>query len=124
MKTHVNVQGGIVESYKDPELAFNQYRGPTGFEMGARNNLRGPGFVDLDLGLGKTFPLYRDLVNLKFRVDAFNVMNHPNFQTPNFENNMLLVNAPNQFGAVPGTVTPTGSDLSARVLQGSLRVEF
>lgn len=124
MKTHVNVQNGIVESYKNPEQAFNQYRGPVGFEMGARNNLRGPGFVDLDLGLGKTFPLYRELVNLKFRVDAFNVMNHPNFQTPNFENNMLLVNAPNQFGAIPGTVTPTGSDLSARVLQGSLRVEF
>ncbi len=124
MKTHVNVQGGIVESYKDPQLAFNQYRGPVGFEMGARNNLRGPGFVDLDLGLGKTFPVYRELVNLKFRVDAFNVMNHPNFSTPVFTNNMLLTNAPNQFGAIPSTVTPTGSDLSARVLQGSLRLEF
>ena len=59
MKTHVNVQGGIVESFKDPQLAFNQYRGPVGFEMGARNNLRGPGFLDLDLGLGKNFPLYQ-----------------------------------------------------------------
>jgi hypothetical protein len=37
---------------------------------------------------------------------------------------MLLVNAPSQFGVVPGTVTPTGSDLSARVLQGALRIEF
>jgi hypothetical protein len=125
MKTHVNQQGGLVESYKNPELAFNQYRGPTGFEMGPRNNLRGPGFVDLDLGLGKNFPLYKELVNMKFRVDAFNVMNHPNFAVPTFTGgNMLLTNAPNLFGTITSTVTPTGSDLSARVLQGSLRVEF
>jgi hypothetical protein len=125
MKTHVNQQGGLVESYKNPELAFDQYRGPTGFEMGPRNNLRGPGFVDLDLGLGKTFPLYpKEGVNLKFRVDAFNVMNHPNFATPGFTGDMQLTNAPNLFGAITNTVTPTGSDLSARVLQGSLRIEF
>ncbi len=125
MKQHVTVQNGQVYGFSDYNKAFAQYRGPTGFEMGARNNLSGPNFFDLDLGLGKTFPIYpKEGVNLKFRVDAFNVLNHPNFQSPNFENNMLLVNAPSQFGVVPGTVTPTGSDLSARVLQGALRIEF
>ncbi len=64
------------------------------FEMGSRNNLRGPGFFDLDLGLGKTFPIYAEKVNLKFRVDAFNALNHPNFQAPSFENNMSLVAPP------------------------------
>jgi|HubBroStandDraft_1064217.scaffolds.fasta_scaffold11732_2 hypothetical protein len=125
MKTKVNVQSGQVYAFENPELAYNQYQGPVGFEMGARNNLRGPGFFDLDMGLGKNFPVYpKEGVTLKFRVDAFNVLNHPNFQTPSFENNMDLTSPPNEFGVIPGTVTPTGSDLSARVLQGSLRLEF
>jgi len=124
MKSHVTVKNGQVYAFKDYQQAFNQYTAPVGFQMGARNNLRGPNFFDLDLGLGKTFPVYKEGVNLKFRVDAFNALNHPNFMPPNFENNMSLVSAPNEFGVIPGTVIPNGSDQSARVLQGSLRLEF
>jgi len=124
LKAHVTEQGGQVYAFKDYNQAYNQYVGPVGFQMGARNNLHGPGFADLDLGLGKTFPIYKEKVNLKFRVDAFNAFNHPNFQSPSFENNMDLTSPPNEFGVIPGTVTPTGSDLSARVLQGALRLEF
>lgn len=124
MKAHVTVQNGQVYSFKDPTLAFNQYRAPLGFEMGSRNNLRGPGFFLLDLGLGKTFPVYKERWNLKFRVDAFNALNHPNFQSPSFTGNMSLVAPQNEFGVIPGTVIPNGSDLSARVLQGALRLEF
>ena len=124
LKSHVSKVAGQVSAFKDPQLAFNQYTAPVGFQMGSRNNLRGPGYFNLDLGLGKTFPLYREKVNLKFRCDAFNALNHPNFQTPSFENNMDLTSPPSQFGAIPGTVTPNGSDQSARVLQGSLRLEF
>jgi hypothetical protein len=124
MKSHVTVQNGQVYAFKDYQTAINQYRGPVGFEMGSRNNLRGPGYFNVDLGLGKTFPVYREGVNLKFRVDAFNALNHPNFQSPSFENNMSLVAAPNEFGVIPGTVVPNGSDQAARVLQGALRLEF
>jgi hypothetical protein len=124
-KAHVTVKNGQVYSFKDPETAYNQWRGPVGFEMGSRNNLRGPGFFDMDLGLGKTFPIYPgEGVNLKFRCDAFNALNHPNFQQPSFENNMDLTSPPNEFGVIPGTVIPNGSDQAARVLQGSLRLEF
>jgi hypothetical protein len=125
MKSHVNVQDGVVVDFKNPELAYDQYRGPVGFEMGSRNNLRGPGYFDLDTGLGKDFPLYKERVNLRFRTDAFNVLNHPNFSAPVFQNNMgVAYSPPNEFGAIPGTVIPPGSDQSARVLQGSLRLEF
>jgi len=124
MKSHVTVQNGQVYAFKDYQQAFNQYTAPVGFQIGSRNNLRGPDFFLLDLGLGKTFPLYKEGVNLKFRVDAFNALNHPNFQAPSFENNMSLVAAPNEFGVIPGTVVPTGSDGAARVLQGALRLEF
>jgi hypothetical protein len=124
LQTHVNVQNGQVYAFRDPQLAMNQYTAPIGFQMGSRNNLRGPGYFDLDLGLGKTFPITSERLNLKFRVDAFNALNHPNFQAPSFENNMALISPANQFGVIPGTVTPNGSDQSARVLQGSLRLEF
>jgi Carboxypeptidase regulatory-like domain len=124
LKAHVTTTDGQVSAFRNPIQAFDQYRGPTGFEIGPRNNLRGPGFFDLDLGLGKTFPLHREGVSLKFRADAFNVLNHPNFQTPSFNNNMDLTNPPNEFGDIPGTVIPNGSDQAARVLQGALRLEF
>ena len=124
LKSHTTVSNGQVYAFKDYATAFNQYRGPVGFEMGSRNNLRGPAFFDLDLGLGKTFPIWENKVNLKFRVDAFNVLNHPNFQAPSFTGNMSLVASPNEFGVIPGTVIPNGSDQAARVLQGALRLEF
>ena len=124
MKSHVTVQNGQVYAFKNYQQAYDQYRGPLAFEIGPRNNLRGPSFFDLDLGLGKTFPVYKERWNLKFRVDAFNALNHPNFESPNFESNMNLTENPNEFGVIPGTVVPNGSDLSARVLQGSLRLEF
>ncbi|MGH9604955.1 MAG: carboxypeptidase regulatory-like domain-containing protein [Terracidiphilus sp.] len=127
LKSHVTVANGHVYDFANPQLALNQFSGPVGFEMGSRNNLRGPHFFDLDAGLGKTFPLFgirSERTNLKFRVDAFNVLNHPNFQSPSFTGNMDITASPLQFGVIPGTVTPDGSDLSARVLQGSLRVEF
>jgi hypothetical protein len=124
LKSHVTVQGGQVYAFKNYTTAYNQFTGPVGFQMGSRNDLRGPNFFDLDLGLGKTFPIYREAVNLKFRVDAFNALNHPNFQSPSFQNNMSLVAPQNEFGVIPGTVIPNGSDQAARVLQGSLRLEF
>jgi hypothetical protein len=128
LKAHKTVQNGQVYAFKNYETAYNQYTGPVGFQMGSRNNLRGPGFFDLDLGLGKSFPITapgnREGVTLKFRVDAFNALNHPNFQAPSFENNMALTAAPNEFGVIPGTVIPNGSDQAARVLQGALRLEF
>ena len=123
LRSHTTVENGEVYAFKNPELAYNQFSGPVGFQIGSRNNLRGPSFFVLDLGLGKTFPLHKESVNLKFRVDAFNVLNHPNFQSPT-SSNMDLTATPNEFGVIPGTVIPNGSDQSARVLQGSLRLEF
>ncbi len=74
---------GTVWAYKNQDLPATQdYTGPVGFNIGSRNNLRGPGYFDLDLGLGKTFPVWTDKMNLKFRCDAFNALNHPSFNTP------------------------------------------
>jgi len=102
---------------------LNDFSGPTGFNIGSRNNLRGPHYFDLDLGLAKTFPLFEQ-TKLNFRCDAFNALNHPSFSTPSAQNNLDITESEGiPFGVINGVVTsatPTG----ARLMQGSLRFEF
>jgi len=124
MKAHVNMQNGQLNVFRNQAKAYNDYVGPVGFQFGERNNLRGPGFFLLDMGLGKNFPVWKDAVKLKFRADAFNVLNHPNFAAPGFQGNMSLVSPQNQFGVITSTVAGASSDQASRVLQGSLRLEF
>ena len=83
LRTRINGGSGAALNYfTSPTSALGAFTGPTGFDIGTRNNLRGPGYFNLDLGLGKTFPVYQDRVTLKFRCDAFNALNHPNFNPP------------------------------------------
>jgi hypothetical protein len=51
-----------------------------------RNTLRGPGAVNLDMGLFRAFRL-TDRFNLQFRVEAFNVTNTPHFDNPDNDAN-------------------------------------
>jgi hypothetical protein len=46
-----------------------------------RNDIPGFGLTQVDLSVGRRFPI-RGRVNLAFRADAFNVLNHPNFTNP------------------------------------------
>ena len=114
-------KGQRLNAFADSAAARAAFTGPTGLDIGSRNNLRGPGYFNMDLGLGKVFPLYGDRVNLKFRCDAFNAFNHPNFAVPSVD---ITQSSGVPFGTITGTVVPPGSDLAARVLQGSLRLEF
>jgi hypothetical protein len=134
--THLTkLPGGGVNLFANNIVAANQYGGPVGFKIGERNGLRGPNFFNQDLGLGKTFPITAETVNLKFRADAFNAFNHPNFVTPaengfngydqdDFED----VNPAAQgvgFGQSSFTESPSGNNNNgARVLELSLRLEF
>lgn len=46
-----------------------------------RNSVRGPGFYDVDLALGKNFALWREYTFL-FKVEALNLTNTPQFSNP------------------------------------------
>jgi Carboxypeptidase regulatory-like domain len=127
--THLTkVSGSNPNVFSDSTAASNAYIGPIGFQIGARNGLRGPKYFNEDLGLAKTFPIYGDRINVKFRADAFNAFNHPNFALPiengfNGFDNQDVTNP--DFGQITNTVTPPGQlNNGARVLQLSLRVEF
>ncbi len=72
------------------------------FGTSGRNLFRGPFQVRFDMSLAKQFAL-TERVRLRFEADAFNIFNHPDFDTPN--NNVVFF--PNFFG--PPTIPPQGS---------------
>ena len=57
---------------------------PAPFTFGSvgRNDVFGPGLVDLDLSVQKDFVLPVEGSKLQFRFDMFNALNHPNFNVP------------------------------------------
>lgn len=114
LKANVHKEpSGTVYAFDNPTAANAAYTGPVGLTIGSRNNLRGPGYFDMDMGLGKTFPVWENW-NLKFRGDAFNAFNHPSFNNP--------VSDITDVAGIFGTISSTSS--TARVLQVSLRLEF
>jgi len=122
VKTHLTGgKGQALFAFANPTQANSDYVGPLGFNIGARNNLRGPRYFDLDLGLGKSFP-FTERVALKFRADAFNALNHPDFSTPCQD----ITNVSCLFGQISTTVGTQINNgfASYRVLQLSLRLEF
>ncbi len=122
---HIHLNGGGGQpllAYANTPQANADFTGPVGFDIGSRNNLRGPQYFDMDMGIGKTFPLSAERVKLQFRADAFNVFNHPNFATPCTD----ITNVTCLFGTISKTEgTGINNNASAaRVLQGALRIEF
>ncbi len=51
------------------------------FGNSGRNILRGPGLMNIDVGLSRTFAI-RERMRLQFRSEAFNLLNHPNLGLP------------------------------------------
>jgi len=76
--------------------------GESVFGTSGRNMFRGPFGFRIDTSLGKRFQL-NERFNLRFSFDAFNLFNHPNFDTPNNDVDFYPNFAP------PETVPPTGS---------------
>jgi hypothetical protein len=56
---------------------------PAQFTYGnaGRNILYGPGRVNIDFSMFKEFPVGN--IRLQFRAEAFNLLNHPQFDLPN-----------------------------------------
>jgi hypothetical protein len=52
------------------------------FGNSGRDILRGPGFMNLDVGVHRDFH-FGERFRVQFRAESFNMMNHPNFGIPN-----------------------------------------
>jgi hypothetical protein len=77
----------------------------------SRNALFGPGLVDLDISLFKNtyIPRISERFNLQFRIEAFNLLNHPNFAPP-LDNNTVFDDTGNPVafaGEIDSTQTPS-----------------
>ena len=122
VQAHVHkTSAGQVNLFSDPVRAQGDFTGPVGFIIGSRNILRGPNFYNQNFGLAKAFPLGSDRVNLKFRADAFNALNHPNFALPGSSP------PPETFDITGGTfgqLTSIDTNSGYRVMQFALRLEF
>ncbi len=75
-----------------------------------RNSLFGPGFFGWDFGLMKHIPL-TEWLNMEFRFEAFNFLNHTNFNNPNDTQSSSL------FGEINSAGSP-------RVIQFAMKLDF
>lgn len=98
-----------------PSLWFNKsaYAVPKSFTFGSsgRNQLRSDGYQNLDFSLFREDAL-TEKVRMQFRVEAFNILNHPSFGIP-----QSLITSPS-FGQVSSTVS------TARQIQLGLKINF
>jgi hypothetical protein len=79
-----------------------------------RNSMIGPGFTNLDLSLEKKAPIFGERLQTAFRVEAFNLLNHAEFWTPNTIPTSSLF----------GQVTSVNPNDPSRIIQLSMRLEF
>jgi len=91
-------------------------------QTGGRNEIRGPGFFGVDLGLAKRWKMpWSEKQSLQFRWEVFNVTNSVRFdvQSASASTGGSLENGNStNFGNFSGTLT------NPRIMQFALRYEF
>jgi hypothetical protein len=78
-----------------------------------RNAFRTPPFFQFDSQVSRIFPIHENL-NLNLRLEAFNVLNHPDFGSP----------TATLSSSTFGQISSTASGNAARVFQGSAKIVF
>lgn len=101
--------------FKDPAQAKKSWRYALPGESGTRNNLVGPGYFGIDMGVAKAWKV-REGQNLKFRFEVFNVTNTPVMDGSNYAVGPSLSSS--SFGKYNETLT------KPRIMQFALRYEF
>jgi len=116
------VSGGVVEG--PSAAAFTN--APFGENVAIRrNSFYGPGYVNTDAVFQKTQTIFEQ-AKLVFRVESYNVLNHPNFVTPGnsgLSNGTITLGSP-LFGLTTQQVGQNDSTTGARQIQAALKVVF
>jgi hypothetical protein len=98
---------------KTPEQWFNTsaFALPAPYTFGTvgRNDVLGPGLENLDLSLQKEW-ISHEKFTMQFRFDAFNALNHPNFNLPG-----RIFGASN-FGAIASAQDPRELQFAAKLV--------
>ena len=80
------------------------------FGNAGRNNVRGLGLNQLDLGVHKTFRLPTEKVSVQFRAEFFSLFNHTNFTPPNSDR------ASSSFGTIRGSFAPRQAQFALKLM--------
>ncbi|MGD0435709.1 MAG: carboxypeptidase regulatory-like domain-containing protein, partial [Bryobacteraceae bacterium] len=83
-----------------------------------RDVLTGPGLVDLDFSVLRNTNI-TERVHLQFRAEFFNILNHPNFGTPNA---VVFSSASSTPASTAGVITSTST--TSRQIQFGLKLQF
>jgi hypothetical protein len=105
---------GTPDQWYDPRAFVLPAQGT--FGNVARGSLRGPGLFDFDTSLFKKIRISEGL-NLQFRTEAFNILNHPNFAFPN-----EVVFSGSSYSSSAGAITNTAT--TSRQIQFALKLLF
>jgi len=84
-------------------------------------HFRGPKFLQVDSALSRSFPLHDSFV-MDFRLEAFNLLNHPNFATP--ESSGYIGQSTSLASPTFGQITATTNAYGARIFQGAVKITF
>jgi hypothetical protein len=84
----LGVVSGIIAPIPDTPTGCVPYSG-AGALGGKAGQIAGPGFHRLDFSTFKGFQL-NERFSLQFRAEFFNILNHPNFNAPNFGGNGVV----------------------------------
>src|SRR5881296_1453799 len=121
-----NFKGNVilgVDEFKKTGRYFdpNAFMPPVAGTFGnvGRDSFRGPGMWNVDTSLFKRIPL-KEQVNLQFRAEVFNALNHANFAHPN----LIVFSSGNDISPTAGTITDTIAGGNGRQIQFALRLEF
>ena len=106
----------VVSVFKDGINAINSFTNPFPGESGARNQVRGDGFFNIDLGLAKRWRMpWSEKQSLQLRWEVFNVTNTNRFDVQSIAPELDISST---FGNYTGLLT------NPRVMQFALRYEF
>jgi Carboxypeptidase regulatory-like domain len=105
----------------------NAFAIPSAVRQGTegRNDIPGFGLTQIDLSAARKFPITERL-NLQFRVDAFNLFNHPNFLNPYgyVQYGPLFLSSTSMLNEGLGGLNPLFQEGGPRSLQLSLKLLF
>jgi len=115
-KTTDSSGNAVVSVFKNGTDAINAFTNPFPGESGARNQVRGDGFFNVDLGLAKRWRMpWSEKQSLQLRWEVFNVTNSNRFDVQSIA---PALDISSTFGNYTGLLT------NPRVMQFALRFEF
>jgi len=76
------VNGSCINANAFVNSGDPNFQGYTAWSPQTRNQFRGPHLFDMDMAVMKGFPLFTERVHFSFGIQAFNILNHPNFGLP------------------------------------------